>query len=94
MMEKHIIGMLLLKMILEELQNLLLFTFNTLDMQKDMVFNYPNPFKKGQKTNIVFYSDTDGVAEIYICSLFGNVLFKDTISVYKGSNIYEYDGSG
>jgi hypothetical protein len=26
--------------------------------------------------------------------LFGNVLFKDTISVSKGSNIYEYDGSG
>jgi hypothetical protein len=63
-------------------------------MQKDKIFNYPNPFKKGQKTNIVFYSDTDGVAEIYICSLFGNVLFKDTIPVSKGSNIYEYDGSG
>jgi hypothetical protein len=71
-----------------------LFTFNTLDMQKDKVFNYPNPFKKGQKTNIVFYSDSDTTAEIYICSLFGNVLFKDTISVSKGSNIYEYDGSG
>jgi hypothetical protein len=71
-----------------------LFTFNTLDMQKDKVFNYPNPFKKGQKTNIVFYSDSDATAEIYICSLFGNVLFKDTIPVSKGSNIYEYDGSG
>ena len=71
-----------------------LFTFNTLDIQKDKVFNYPNPFKKGQKTNIVFYSDSDTTAEIYICSLFGNVLFKDTIFVSKGSNIYEYDGSG
>jgi len=71
-----------------------LYSFNTPNVQKDKVFNYPNPFKKGQTTNIVFYSDSDDTAEIYICSLFGNVLFSDKINVFKGSNIYQYDGSG
>ncbi|MEM5867385.1 MAG: hypothetical protein QXG39_05665 [Candidatus Aenigmatarchaeota archaeon] len=70
-----------------------IFSFNTISKNnEDKIFNYPNPVnaKKQQKTNIVFYSDTDSSCEIYICTLFGEIVFKDTIQVYKGSNVYEY----
>jgi len=68
------------------------YSFNTISVDENRVFNYPNPVnaKKRQKTNIVFYSDTDGSCEIYISTLFGEMVFKDTIQVYKGSNVYEY----
>ncbi len=67
-----------------------MFSFSTVGVQQNKVFNYPNPVKKGETTNIVFYSEENTTAEIYICTLFGEVVFKDIIQVYKGSNVYSY----
>ncbi|MCS7227621.1 MAG: hypothetical protein NZ839_01500 [Endomicrobia bacterium] len=69
------------------------YSFSTINVDnKDKVFNYPNPVnaKKGQQTNIVFYSEKEELAEIYICTAFGEIIHKDTIQVYKGSNVYKF----
>ncbi|MFA5858198.1 MAG: hypothetical protein WC955_03950 [Elusimicrobiota bacterium] len=69
------------------------YNFNTVNMDDDKVFNYPNPFNPANgSTNIVFNSTIDGNADIKIFTEFGTLLFQDSYSARRGSNVYPYSG--
>jgi hypothetical protein len=70
-----------------------LWSFKTSDLGINSVLNYPNPFKAGREnTAIVFNASSSESADFYVFSEFGKNIFHATISVFPGTNSYEYNG--
>ncbi len=64
-----------------------------LNVSKDDIHNYPNPFKKGGTSKIVFNVKTDGDLKIFISGGDGKIL-KKLVDGYKTRGSYELDWNG
>ena len=58
---------------------------------KNKINAYPNPF--AEQTEIQFYSNEKGTAELIVYNLLGNILYKEKLRVSPGNNTFLFNGS-
>ncbi|MFH1415200.1 MAG: hypothetical protein ABIH89_03840 [Elusimicrobiota bacterium] len=70
-----------------------IFSFSTLDLEDNQVFNYPNPFNPLEEyTTFVFKSGEIQTVKFYVYSEFADLVYQEDIEALPGTNSFRYDG--